>query len=135
MKIKSLSCGIVTEHVDLCREFYCELFGFQVVSDTEWYIHLRSPDGEHEIGFMRPNQLTHPSAMHGAYTGRGAGINVEVEDLEAVHRKVMAELEYVELSPRDESWGERHFMIRDPSGMLVNVMKKIPKTGHHSHLP
>ncbi|MFT7639866.1 MAG: catechol 2,3-dioxygenase-like lactoylglutathione lyase family enzyme, partial [Pirellulaceae bacterium] len=125
MNIKSLSCGIVTEHADLCREFYCDLFGFQVVSNTEWYIHLRSPDGKHEIGFLLPNQLTQPRSLHGDYTGRGVWINVEVDDLELAHRKALEQLEFIELNPRDEPWGERHFMVRDPAGMLVNVLKKI----------
>jgi uncharacterized glyoxalase superfamily protein PhnB len=54
------------------------------------------------------------------------GISVEVPDVDAVHARAVEGLE-IAYSLRDEAWGVRRFMVREPSGTLVNVVS------HRSH--
>jgi catechol 2,3-dioxygenase-like lactoylglutathione lyase family enzyme len=64
-------------------------------------------------------------------TGRGASaggllLNFEVEDVDAeLERAVSAELP-IELPLRDEPFGQRHFIVRDPGGVLIDVIRPIP---------
>jgi len=49
-------------------------------------------------------------------------VSVEVGDVDATHARAV-ELGYEVVYPlRDEDWGVRRFMVRDPAGRVVNVL-------------
>lgn len=50
------------------------------------------------------------------------GISVEVADVDAVHAKAVERGFEIAYSLRDEDWGVRRFMLRDPNGTTVNVL-------------
>ena len=50
------------------------------------------------------------------------GISVEVPDVDAVHAAAVEKGYEIAYSLRDEEWGVRRFMLREPSGTLVNVV-------------
>ena len=97
------------------REFFVDLFGFEVVMDLGWVMTVASPEN-------RSVQITiisndDPSAP---------GISVGVADVDAVHARAV-ELGYEIAYPlRDEEWGVRRFMLRDPNGTIVNVVSHRP---------
>lgn len=68
---------------------------------------------------------TRPS---GRGRGRASGllINFEVKDVDAVHERVAAAGLPILRSLRDEPFGQRHFITRDPNGVLIDVIKPIP---------
>jgi uncharacterized glyoxalase superfamily protein PhnB len=49
---------------------------------------------------------------------------LEVEDVEAAHRSLVASGAPLVHPLTDEDWGQRRFMTRDPSGMLVDVVQQ-----------
>jgi uncharacterized glyoxalase superfamily protein PhnB len=50
------------------------------------------------------------------------GISVGVADVDAVHAKAVDQGLEIVYSLRDEDWGVRRFMLREPSGTVVNVV-------------
>ncbi len=95
------------------REFYADLFGFEVAMDLGWIATLASP--EHRSAQISVFAID-------AEAGRDPCISIEVDDVGAVHARAVelgAELVY---SLRDEDWGVRRFMLRDRSGRVVNVL-------------
>ena len=54
------------------------------------------------------------------------GITVEVDDVDAIHAKALERDFEIAYPLRDEEWGVRRFMLRDPSGTIVNVLSHIP---------
>ncbi len=52
----------------------------------------------------------------------GPGISVEVPDVDAVHARAVERGLEIAYPLRDEEWGVRRFMLREPSGALVNVV-------------
>jgi uncharacterized glyoxalase superfamily protein PhnB len=50
------------------------------------------------------------------------GISVEVADVDAVHSKAVDQGFEIAYPLRDEDWGVRRFMLREPSGTIVNVL-------------
>jgi uncharacterized glyoxalase superfamily protein PhnB len=57
-----------------------------------------------------------------AENGRDPFISVEVDDLDVVHARALELGHEVIYSLRDEDWGVRRFMLRDPAGRVVNVL-------------
>jgi catechol 2,3-dioxygenase-like lactoylglutathione lyase family enzyme len=93
------------------REFFVDLLGFEVAMDLGWVMTVASPANRSaQVNIISNDD---PSAP---------GISVEVPDVDAVHAKAVEEGFEIAYSLRDEDWGVRRFMLREPSGTLVNVV-------------
>ncbi len=93
------------------RDFFVELLGFEVRMDLGWVVTLASP--------------TSPSAqitIIGNDDPAAPGISVEVDDVDAVHARAVERGLAIAYPLRDEEWGVRRFMLREPSGTIVNVL-------------
>jgi uncharacterized glyoxalase superfamily protein PhnB len=93
------------------RDFFVELLGFQVAMDMGWVTTLASP--------------TNPSAQVTIVANddpAAPGISVEVADVDAVHAKAIEQGLEIAYPLSDEEWGVRRFMLREPSGTVVNVL-------------
>jgi catechol 2,3-dioxygenase-like lactoylglutathione lyase family enzyme len=93
------------------REFFVDLLGFEVAMDIGWVVTVASPANP----AIQVNVISNedPSAP---------GISVEVPDVDAVHARAVEQGLEIAYSLRDEDWGVRRFMLREPSGTLVNVV-------------
>ena len=97
------------------REFFVELFGFEVVMDMGWITTVASPgNGSVQISIMANDD---PSAP---------GMSIGVEDVDAVHARAVERGCEIFYPLRDEDWGVRRFMLRDPNGTTVNVVSHRP---------
>ncbi|HYD78512.1 MAG TPA: VOC family protein [Paucimonas sp.] len=123
MKIWS---GVITEKVRESKDFYVRLFGCEVIyeGDDGWFVLLQL--GDSELGFMKPGQESQAKIFHRPYQGQGMWLVVEVEDAAAEYRRLQALDAPIELALRDEPWGDRHFVVRDPNGIGVDVVQRLP---------
>jgi catechol 2,3-dioxygenase-like lactoylglutathione lyase family enzyme len=103
--------NIRTERPAETRDFFVRLLGFEVAMDLEWVVALASP--------------TNPSVqvnIIGNDDPAAPGISVEVDDVDAVHAAAIEQGFDIVYPIRDEDWGVRRFMLREPSGTTVNVL-------------
>lgn len=115
---------ICADDVAATRDVYVDLFGFDVVFDSGWYVQLQAgADGRTQIGIV---ERTHASVPV-AFQVRPAGVlvSIEVDDVDDVHARVVAAGMEIALPLRDEDFGQRHFMTVDPAGTLVDVITPI----------
>lgn len=102
--------------------FYRDVVGFEVTFDAQWYVSLRL--GHHELAVLAHDHETIPEGF-GALP-RGVLINLEVDDVDAVYARVVDELGHRPRLPlRDEAFGQRHFIIEAPDGVLLDVITPI----------
>ena len=125
MTLTSFYPVLATESLAESRDFYTEHLGFEITFEADWYVSLRRPDTGHELALLDP---THPTIPDG-YGQPVAGLllNFEVDDVEAEYERlvVRAGLE-PKLEIRSEEFGQRHFIVADPSGVLIDVITEIP---------
>jgi uncharacterized glyoxalase superfamily protein PhnB len=96
------------------RDFFVEL-GFEVVMDLGWVMTLASPANPSvQVQIMSSDDMSAP------------GISVEVADVDAVHGAAVERGLEIAYPLRDEDWGVRRFMLREPSGTIVNVLSHRP---------
>ncbi|WP_336211178.1 VOC family protein [Nonomuraea sp. LPB2021202275-12-8] len=113
---------ICTDRVSESRDFYVRLFGFEVTFEAEWYVSLRR--GSYELALL---DHTHPTLPEGR-RAKAAGLllNFEVADTDAEwERLVVGEGLAPELALRSEDFGQRHFIVADPNGVLIDVITPI----------
>jgi len=124
--MRSLVPDICTDDVAASRDFYVALFGFRVAFEIEWYVQLQSPADPHlQLAFVRRGHDSVPAGF-GEAAPRGVLVTVETEDVDAVHARARELRVEVVYALRDEAWGQRHFMAKDPNGLLVDVVQLIP---------
>jgi catechol 2,3-dioxygenase-like lactoylglutathione lyase family enzyme len=93
------------------REFY-EALGFELGMDMDWIATFVSPvNPTAQVTLISED----PSGFH-------PDASVEVKDVDAVHAKLVELGHEVVYGPADEPWGVRRFFVRDPSGVILNVM-------------
>jgi hypothetical protein len=103
--------NISSDRAEESRKFFVDLFGFDVAMDLGWVVTLASPTNPTVQVTIIGND--DPSAP---------GISVGVDDVDAVHARAVELGLEVTYPLRDEEWGVRRFMVREPSGTTVNVV-------------
>jgi uncharacterized glyoxalase superfamily protein PhnB len=98
------------------REFYAGLFDFDIAMDMGWIATLASPEN-------RGAQIS--IFERDAEQGRDPFVSIEVDDVDSVHARALALGHDVIYELRDEDWGVRRFMARDPGGRVVNVLSHL----------
>ena len=114
MQVRRIVPNIAAHEVDRAKAFYCDLLGLAVVMDHGWIVTFAA-----EGGSAAP-QLS--VATEGGSGTAVPDLSIEVDDLEAVHAKVVAAGLPVEYGPANEPWGVRRFYVRDPFGRLLNIL-------------
>jgi catechol 2,3-dioxygenase-like lactoylglutathione lyase family enzyme len=103
--------NIRSERPGETRAFFVDLLGFEVVMDMSWVVTVASPiNSSAQVTIIGNDDMAAP------------GISVEVADVDAVHAKAMEQGHEIVYPLRDEEWGVRRFMLREPSGTVVNVL-------------
>ena len=93
------------------RDFFVDLFGFEVAMDMGWVLTVASPtDPSVQVTIIGNDDMAAP------------GISVGVADVDAVHAKAVEQDLEIVYPLRDEEWGVRRFMLREPSGTVVNIV-------------
>ncbi|MEU5878918.1 VOC family protein [Spirillospora sp. NPDC047279] len=132
MKLTSFYPVLGSTRIEESRDFYTRLFGFEVTFETDWYVSLRRPgDPPYELALLDPGHPTVPEAYRRPV--RGLLLNFEVEDVDAEwDRLVVGEGLTPELEIRTEEFGQRHFIVADPNGVLIDMIKEIPPAGSYA---
>jgi uncharacterized glyoxalase superfamily protein PhnB len=93
------------------RDFFVSLLGFEVAMDLDWVATVASPtNASAQVTIVGNDDQAAP------------GISVEVADVDAVYAKAVEQGFEIAYPLRDEEWGVRRFMLREPSGTMVNVL-------------
>jgi predicted enzyme related to lactoylglutathione lyase len=96
------------------RDFFIDLFGFEVAMDMDWVMTVASPSNPSvQITIVGGDDMAAP------------GISVEVTDVDAVYAKAVERGMDIAYPLSDEEWGVRRFMLREPSGTVVNVLSHL----------
>jgi predicted enzyme related to lactoylglutathione lyase len=95
------------------RDFYAAMFELDVAMDMGWIATLVSPSNPTaQLSVFERGPEDDPAPF----------VSVEVDDVDGAHARAM-ELGHEVVYPlRDEEWGVRRFMLRDPGGRVVNVL-------------
>jgi catechol 2,3-dioxygenase-like lactoylglutathione lyase family enzyme len=117
---------------DLCvtdvaasREFYVRLLGLDVAVDHGWYVELSDDLGRVVLALVEDGHETVPAASGGP--PRGLLVSFEVDDAAAVRARA-DELEAPTVVELCTELGQRHVMMADPDGTIVDVIERVPMT-------
>ena len=113
MTVKRIVANIAATDLEQAKAFYREIFDLELVMDLGWIVTFTS-------GASMAPQLS--VASEGGSGTPVPDISIEVDDVDAVHRRAVAAGHEIVYGIADEPWGVRRFYMRDPFGKLLNVL-------------
>lgn len=116
---------ITVKDLTASRDFFVTHFDMGVVFQASWVAMLSSAaNGAICLGLMTAD---HPSKPPGpeVFDGRGMIVTMQVENVSDVHARLQQAGAPIVHGLTDEPWGQRRFMTRDPSGVLVDIVEQI----------
>lgn len=119
-----LSTEIYTPFVEQCKQFYCRFFGFRVKFELEGFVvlqHQQKP--EYEILFCVPDSPFVHELFHPRFEGNGVLLQMEVANVEKEFSRLKSLNLPIELPLIEEPVNGKHFTVKDPSGVLVDVVQ------------
>lgn len=125
MKCTQFYPVLMTNDVDGTRDFFTRHFDFQPLFESDWYVHLQMRGDEAvNLAVLRGDHPTIPDAGR----GRAAGLllNFEVDDVDAEFHRLTGQGLVPILPLRDEDFGQRHFILHGPEGVLIDIITPIP---------
>jgi catechol 2,3-dioxygenase-like lactoylglutathione lyase family enzyme len=112
--------NICSDDLQKSKDFYVELLGFNVKYDSDWYVQLCSPlDSEIEYGIIQRNHELVPKEYQNSPTGMY--VTFVVDDVDAVYEKALKMNVSIIQEPRNEFYGQRRFLAKDPNDCLVDI--------------
>ena len=118
MSIRRVVPDITSDRLDETRDFYTAFLGFEIAMDMGWIVTFVSPTNPTaQISVVQASQASagHPSPA----------VTVEVADVDALHKLALTRGLNIVYPLTDEPWGVRRFFVRDPNGVVLNVMSHL----------
>jgi catechol 2,3-dioxygenase-like lactoylglutathione lyase family enzyme len=122
-----VNAGVITPKLAESKTFYRNVLGFGVTFENDFYILMHTPDNQAAISFLLPNHSSQQPLFHQPFAGNGMYLTIEVEDVDAMYKKIKAKGIKIDIDLREEPWGDRHFAIKDPNGVGIDIVKYSPR--------
>ncbi len=125
MKTTSYYPVLLSADVATAAAFYCAHFQFTPLFVADWYVHLQSTkDPSVNLAILRQHHHTIPTSARGK-TG-GMILNFEVDHVDTHYARLTDAGVQIALTLRDEAFGQRHFIVAGPDGVLIDIIHPIP---------
>jgi uncharacterized glyoxalase superfamily protein PhnB len=121
MKINASAVSLNVDDVAASARFLTGHFGFTEEMSADGFISLARPDTGMNVVFLRRGMDMLPEDQRHDHAA-GLILAFEVDNLEAELARLQAEGVTVTMSLRSEEWGERAFQVRDPNGVIIELL-------------
>lgn len=119
-----LAPEIYTDKIIESKKFYCDYLGFRIKQEMEGFIVLEHKnDPAYEILFCIPNSLFVNEIFRPKFQGQGLIFQMTVDNVDAEYRKIRVLPIEIVLDLVEEPVNGRHFTIKDPNGILIDIVQ------------
>jgi uncharacterized glyoxalase superfamily protein PhnB len=125
VKVIRIVPNLASEAFQASRDFYVAMFDLEVSVELDWYLQLMpQSDTRLNVGFLKPD--------HEMFAGRtapsspsGVVLTIHVDDVDEAYERAQRLGAEIAAEIRDEDYGQRHFLVVDPNGVVLNVMGRL----------
>ncbi|MEY9928299.1 putative glyoxalase superfamily protein PhnB [Catenulispora sp. GP43] len=121
MQITASAVSLTVDDVPASSAFLTDHLGFQEVLAADGFASLTREDAGMHVVFLRRGLPTLPADQRDDHAG-GLILAFTVEDLEGELARLQDEGVAVTMPLTSEEWGERAFQVRDPNGVIVQLV-------------
>src|SRR6266567_6997932 len=121
MKINASAVSLNVDDVAASARFLTTHFGFTEEMSADGFASLARDDAGMNVVFLRRGLEVLPEDQRDDHAA-GLILAFIVEDLEGELARLQAEGVAITMPLRSEEWGERAFQVRDPNGVIVELL-------------
>jgi uncharacterized glyoxalase superfamily protein PhnB len=121
VQITSSAVSLNVEDVLASSAFLAEHFGFREQMAADGFVSLAREDAGMNVVFLRRGLQSLPADQRNDHA-TGIILAFVVDDLESELARLQAEGVAITMPLTDEEWGERAFQVRDPNGVIVQLV-------------
>lgn len=121
MKITGSAVSLNVQDVVGSASFLVERFGFTERMAADGFASLGRDDSGMNVIFLRQGLPTLPADQRDILA-QGLILAFEVDDLEGELARLQAEGVAITMPLTSEEWGERAFQVRDPNGVIIQLV-------------
>ncbi len=121
MKINASAVSLNVDDVAASARFLTAHFGFTEDISADGFVSLTRPDTGMHVAFLRRGMDMLPEDQRHDHAA-GLILAFEVDNLEAELARLQAEGVTITMPLRSEDWGERAFQVRDPNGVIIELL-------------
>jgi catechol 2,3-dioxygenase-like lactoylglutathione lyase family enzyme len=121
VKIIASAVSLNVDDVAASVRFMTAHFGFTEAMSADGFAALARPDTALNVVYLRRGLPMLPEDQRHDHAG-GLILAFEVDDLEGELARLQGEGVPITMPLRSEEWGERAFQVRDPNGVIVELL-------------
>ena len=121
MRITASTVSLTVDEPAASAAFLVDHFGFRTDMASDGFVSLTRDDAGMSVLYLRRGLATLPADQRDDHA-TGLILAFVVDDLEAELARVRAEGVAITMPLTEEEWGERAFQVRDPNGVIVQLV-------------
>ena len=121
MRITASAVSLNVDDVTASAEFLIDHFGFRQDMAADGFVALARDDAGMNVVFLRRGLATLPADQRDDHAN-GLILAFVVDDLDGELARLEAEGVTITMPLTVEEWGERAFQVRDPNGVIVELL-------------
>ncbi|GAB3533675.1 VOC family protein [Arthrobacter tecti] len=130
MTLTSFYPVILTRNVTTTADYFRTWFNFETTFSSDWYVSLVR-DSNVELAILDHSHETIPDGHRAP--SQGMLLNFEVDDVDQEYERLVTRGAHTPLLDiRTEDFGQRHFILRGPEGILIDVITNTPPSGEYA---
>jgi uncharacterized glyoxalase superfamily protein PhnB len=129
VKVTSSAVSLNVHDVRASSTFLREHFGFREEMAADGFASLTRDDVGMNVVFLRRGLETLPADQRDEHAA-GLILAFVVDDLEGELTRLRTEGVAITMPLTEEEWGERAFQVRDPNGVIVQLVDWNASAGH-----
>jgi len=121
VKITASAVSLNVDDVAASARFLTAHFGFTEEMSADGFVSLGREDASANVVFLRRGLDILPEDQRHDHAA-GLILAFQVDDLEGELARLEAEGVAVSMPLRSEEWGQRAFQVRDPNGVIIELL-------------
>ena len=121
MRISSSAVSLNVTDPEASAQFLVEHFGFHIEMAAPGFASLTRDDAGLNVIYLRVGLPTLPADQRDSHV-QGVILAFVVDDLDGELARLRAEGVAITMPLTEEDWGERAFQVRDPNGVIVQLV-------------
>lgn len=121
MQVTSSAVSLNVDDVPASSAFLCRHFGFREEMSADGFASLTRDDVGMNVVFLRRGLPTLPADQRDVHAA-GLILAFVVDDLEGELARLQSEGVTITMPLTVEEWGERAFQVRDPNGVIIQLV-------------
>lgn len=123
MNITASAISLNVTDPQASAKFLIDHLGFTEKMSADGFISLDRPDAGLNVIYLRTGLATFKPQSAAGSAGEGLLVVFVVDDIDAEYARLQGEGVPIVTPIETEEWGERYFQMRDPNGIIVQLVQ------------